>query len=64
MKPYKVSYDCPECEASLEVKVFPYAPAKTSFSYEDNEPSDGGYCEPEECKCGCSIDYECVQEHE
>jgi hypothetical protein len=65
MKPYNVDYDCPECEESIVVKVYPYeGPKYMSGHMEDAEPADGGYCEPEKCECGCSIDYEDVQEHE
>lgn len=65
MKQYSVDYDCPECEESIVVKVYPYeGPKYMSGRMEDAEPADGGYCEPEECECGCSIDYEDVQEHE
>jgi hypothetical protein len=64
MKPYKVGYECPECGADHLVKVYPYKPAITWKAAEDCEPEDGGYCEPEECSCGCGIEYEDVQEHE
>jgi hypothetical protein len=65
MKPYKVDYDCPECEESFEVKVYPYEePKNMSGRMEDAEPAEGGYCEPGECECGRSVDYEDVQEHE
>jgi hypothetical protein len=64
LKSYRVDYVCPDCFSTHRVVVVPYTPAITSHQYEDNEEADGGYCEPDECECGCSIDYEYVQEHE
>jgi len=59
MKPYRDNWTCPECDETIEVKVFPYTPAITHRSAEDCEPADGGYTDPEECPtCNCSIDYE------
>jgi hypothetical protein len=58
-RPYGDSFTCPDCEKQTDIIVYPYIPAITSHCYDDNEPPDGGYCDPEECpECGCGIDYE------
>jgi hypothetical protein len=56
-RPYKETHYC-ECGECTEIIVHPYIPAITSHCYEDNEEADGGYCDPDECKCGAGIDYE------
>jgi hypothetical protein len=61
---FRTSQTCNDCGEQSDIIVYPYTPAKTSGCIEDCEPPDGGYVEPEHCKCGSSFDYEEAMENE